>query len=225
MTLLISHIPKTAGTSLRSLVGKMSDDVVWVYDSQLQLNNPNIEFLTEFRKKPLPSTVMGHFSYGSHRLLGIEAEYATVLRNPFERILSLYRHQRLLPDSRFAAELKSGMSVGEFVASRITAMTNNHMCRVLAGVSPDAGHQINDTWLLEHAKHNLSRHYSLVGVSEDIGPFIKRLGARLGWAQAELPHENVTAGDPIEVSDKDRDTIVENNLLDIELYAHVKKHV
>lgn len=96
MTLLISHIPKTAGTSLRRLVSAMSDDVLWIYDRELQLNNPDVEFLADFRRKPPPSVVMGHFSYGSHRLLGIEAEYATVLRNPYERIVSLYRHQKSL---------------------------------------------------------------------------------------------------------------------------------
>lgn len=223
MTLLISHIPKTAGTSLRRLVSAMSDDVLWVYDRELQLNNPDVEFLADFRRKPPPSVVMGHFSYGSHRLLGIEAEYATVLRNPYERIVSLYRHQKSLPDSRFATELTSGMSVGEFVASGITAMTNNHMCRVLAGVSSDAGYRINERWLLEHAKHNLDRHYSVVGISEHIGSFIEQLSDRLGWPQAVLPHENITSGSPVEVSDQDRDSIVESNLLDIELYAYVKK--
>lgn len=60
-------------------------------------------------------------------------------------------------------------------------MTNNHACRVIAGIAPDAGMLINERWLLDLALHNLQRHYLLVGTLDNLSDFLAALGARLHW--------------------------------------------
>lgn len=53
MTLLLSHIPKTAGTSLRRLVEKCHPDVVlYAYHGELSLLNPQLDFVNSFRSRP-----------------------------------------------------------------------------------------------------------------------------------------------------------------------------
>ena len=219
--LLISHIPKTAGTSLLDFVKANAADPFLVYDAQLALGSPDIEFIQAFRVRALPDVIMGHFSHGVHRLLGVAPRYASVFRDPIDRVVSLYRHQLRLPGSRFAAQLAAGMGLEEFVTSGITEMTNNHMCRIVAGIPPDAGMMIHDDWLLDLALHNLRRHYLLVGVQEHVDAFAAALAVRQGWAVDRLSIANAAETRPESLPPQTWDAIASHNLLDIRLYQHV----
>ena len=90
--LLFSHVPKTAGTSLRILAARFMADAAFVYSGEFSLLSPNIEFIKGFREKPLPRLIMGHFSYGVHRFIGASPRYACVMRDPVQRVVSFYRH-------------------------------------------------------------------------------------------------------------------------------------
>lgn len=203
------------------MVGNLSPNTVWAYDAELSLGNPNLEFIRQFRENTAPSVLMGHFSYGVHRILRLQPQYITVLRNPVERVISLYRYQKQLPQSAFAEYFRQGLSLYDFVGRGITEMTNNHACRVIAGIAPDAGMVIHERWLLELALHNLQRHYLLVGTLENIDHFILALGELLNWQSMEFPRENVTHGEQFELDQLTRDCIIKNNQLDIELYEYV----
>jgi hypothetical protein len=219
--LLISHIPKTAGTSLKTLIERCNPDVVFVYERQLALGNPDFNFIMRFRELPAPSVVMGHFSFSVHRLLGVQPRYASVLRDPIQRITSLYRYQRSLPDSPFAEALHGGMTLAEFVSSGITEMTNNHMCRMIAGVPAEEGGVIRERWLLEYALHNLLRYYEVVGVVEQYDKVIAKLASVLGWPRYSIPIINVTKGKHVSIDKRTYKIILDNNRLDFELYQKV----
>ncbi|WP_428246378.1 hypothetical protein [Ferrovibrio sp.] len=223
MTLLLCHIPKTAGTSLRRLAERFSPDAAFVYEPVLALGAPDLDFAKAFRARPAPSLLMGHFSYGVHRLLGLEPRYATVLREPIARVVSLYRFLKIDAASPFSAAAR-GMSLQAFIASGITEMTNNHMCRMIAGIPPEPGCIITDDWLLGLALHNLERHFALVGTLEAMPGFMASLAQALHWpAETQLPAENVTTGERPDLSADDLSTVTAHNRLDIELYATVSR--
>ena len=159
MTYLISHIPKTAGTSLKTLVINLNPDTTLIYGGELSLGCPDLEFSMRFRDSTKPKLIMGHFSYGAHRLLAIEPKYITILREPISRVISLYYFLKTQPNHPLAAYFNEGISINEFVSLEITEMTNNHMCRIIAGIAPEAGMNINDEWLLDLAIHNIKQHY------------------------------------------------------------------
>lgn len=224
MTLLISHIPKTAGTSLAALVRRFNLDAEWVYENQLLLGSPNLDYLLNFQKTRPPSVVMGHFSFGAHRFLGLKPQYATVLRTPLDRVISFFRFQKSLNKSPFSRYFEKGISLEEFVTSGITETTNNHMCRMIAGIPPESGMVIGDQWLLDLAIHNLKTHYKFVGILENLNPFLNKLGEYLNWSNFKLPIENKTDGPIIRLDLSTIEVIHAMNSLDNRLYDYVKKN-
>ncbi len=81
------HIPKTAGTSFISILDSHYDNnyhkIYVPYDwKQLSQNIP-----ADFSSYNL---LRGHFGYGIHRLLSKKPIYLTMLRDPFETVISLY---------------------------------------------------------------------------------------------------------------------------------------
>jgi hypothetical protein len=207
--------------SLRALVERNSPDALFLYNAELSLGNPNIDFIANFRNSPKPSVVMGHFSYSVHRMLGVAPCYVTVLREPIARVVSLYRYWRANPDPAVAAYFKAGISLHDFVTKEITEQTNNHMCRMIAGIPPEAGLSLNEQWLLELAIHNLKRHYALVGTQERLPEFIVALGRQLNWGAVDVPRINESTGDPVKLDDRTRKVIADRNALDIKLYEYV----
>lgn len=221
--LLVCHVPKTAGTALKELVRQHAPDTCFAYDRQLSLVDPDLDFITGFRRCPPPSVVMGHFSFGAHRFLRVPPRYAIVLREPVARVVSLYRYQRSLPDSPFAGHFNGDASLRGFVGSGITEMTNNHMCRIVAGVAPDVGKVIEGSWLLDCALHNLERFFGLVGLHERIDAFTASLCRTMQWPDSPLTRHNVTDGEYPAMDDATMDLLLERNALDIALYDHACK--
>jgi hypothetical protein len=228
--LLFCHIPKTAGSSLKTLVGQASRSVAWVYKGELALGNPNLEFARSFRAAPRPDMVMGHFSFGGHRLLGIAPRYATILRHPIDRVVSLYRHQTALTASggpvspEIADAIRNGLTLRGFITSQVTEMTNNHMCRMIAGIPPEAGMKLTESWLLDLALHNLRRHFLVAGTVAAIDDAVAAVGKLLGWRDPRLGVENTSEGAAPELGADTLATLSEFNALDLQLYREVADH-
>jgi hypothetical protein len=221
--LLFSHVPKTAGTSLRALATRLTPDTAFVYSGEFALGNPNIDFIKEFREKPSPPLIMGHFSYGVHRFIGTPPRYALVMRDPVMRIISLYRMiYRDAPNSPYAKFFRENGTLKDFVAGGFTEQTNNHVTRMCAGIPPDAGLLIKDRWLFECALHNLRRHYVLIGLIERLELFVAAMGKLLGWPETQVPMENVGTGEQVILDTETRSLIEDHNALDFELYELVK---
>jgi hypothetical protein len=216
--LLVTHIPKTAGTSLKSLLTAHCQEVLLIYGGELSLQSPNIEFARDFRSIKLPTVVMGHFSYGVHRLLGVPPRYAAVFRDPIERVVSLYRHQRR---STHTQQIDPHVSLADFVSSSRTEMTNNHMCRMVAGIPPESGMVIKSQWLLELAIHNLERHYEIIGTLDHLDQALPQFSRLLGVDLAKFPCENTSSNCRPEVDRSTLEVLQDFNELDIQLYEYV----
>lgn len=219
--LLITHIPKTAGTSLRNVLAKLSSGVVQIYGGELALASPDIEFIRRFRASPKPRAVMGHFSYGIHRLLGVPPRYAAVFREPTERIISLYRHQKRSPSPQYVDRMNADMSLEDFVYSAITEMTNNHMCRIIAGIPPESGLIINADWLLDLAIHNLQRHFEIVGTVDQFEKAIEKFSHALDLGGVVALGDNVSRNARPELNERTMQVLREFNELDFRLYDFV----
>ncbi len=236
--LYFMHVPKTAGTSLRMLVHNrlFPGRVREVYDDFGYWNRPAL------RDRVGDGDVLyGHFCHGFHALLGDrDPRYVTVLRDPVERVVSLYWHQRNVPGAPFHGLINGqNLGIADFVEARLTEESDNHQVRMLAAhygrvrrwreiagnrlYRALTGNPTRPLWtraLLRRAKANIRRNFLHVGRTEDMGATLDVLAelAGVGRETLVLGRENVLRPDGYRLSPGDRRVIENANELDLELY-------
>ena len=101
---LFLHIPKTAGTTLRSIVDQNLGpvNVLTYYNQNSRQLQDNLDAYLTF--KPNFRAIIGHFRFGFHKLLNRPSTYITFLRHPVARTISQYKeffvnHPHHLQDS------------------------------------------------------------------------------------------------------------------------------
>jgi len=112
--------------------------------------------------------VIGHFWFGLHEHVARPSVYVTALRNPVERVLSLYYYTRL----------QDSISLDRFVAEPPFREVDNDQTRRLAGADPGIGECTPA--MLATAKENL-RRFAVVGTIERLDDTLALLRRRFGW--------------------------------------------
>ncbi|HEY0080868.1 MAG TPA: polyhydroxyalkanoic acid system family protein [Pyrinomonadaceae bacterium] len=221
---LFLHIPKAGGQTLGEFVYNQCRAEESGEDALLKAG---VAYLTYgFLKEPdlsVPAhvrsllqrrdlrAVIGHFWFGLHEHVARPSNYITLLRNPLERVVSLY----------YYAKLSETMSMEEFVTSPPFKEVDNDQTRRIAGDDPEIGGCTSET--LRKAKENLRKHFAVVGLTERFDETLVLLKRRLGWTREVLsyprnvnPHRMPTASLPQAVVDAAR----RRNELDFELWQY-----
>ena len=173
--------------------------------------------------------VFGHQCGGWHSLLaqGQPHAYITMLREPVERVLSLYSHCRL--SEHYLGPALAGKDIAYFLTSGVSATGDNGMVRQLCGRDEfyqKPGHEMKipvgqvTRADLEAAKRNL-RACAVVGVSEQFPAFMAAMRHRFGWRSTHWRNENVTRWPRLRRGDLDgrqRQAVEQATALDRELY-------
>lgn len=195
-TVLFLHIPKAGGTTLGEYVysqcraredqdeGLLNAGVLFIpygFFKEADLQVP--EYIRPTLGRGDLRAVVGHFWFGVHEHVARPWTYVTLLRDPVERVVSLYHYLKL----------EERMTLDEFAASPPFKEADNDQVRRIAGVDPEIGGCTRET--LEAAKENLRRHFSVIGVTERFDETLVLLNRRLGWTKevASYPR-NVNPG-------------------------------
>lgn len=226
-TVLFLHIPKAGGTTLGEFVfnqcradGEDEDEFIKsgvFFMSYGFFKEPDFsvpEYARKILCRPDLRAVVGHFWFGLHEHLNRPWTYVTVLRNPLERIVSLYHYLKL----------EEKMSFEQFAFSPPFKEADNDQTRRLAGVDPEIGGCTPEH--LRAAQENLRKHFSVVGVTERLDETFILLKRRLGWTKevASYPR-NVNPKKPLanSLSDRIKKAIRKRNELDYELHQYANK--
>ncbi len=144
----------------------------------------------------------------------------TVLRDPIDRLISLYYRYRLDPGYPYHKELQT-MSLADFVASGQHVQTyqaDNDQVRRLSGVDFDSG---ENCWgAVDQAMRNLES-FTVVGVYGWTVPLRAAIREHIGLTLPTLPHVSVDQERPTtgQLDTVDLEAIQEYNQLDLMLYS------
>lgn len=230
--LLFAHIPKTAGTAARALFEHRfdSEQLALLYD------RPPGTPLAHFLEVPQIArdryeAVVGHFAFGLHHFITRPVRYITFLRDPVERVVSLYYHNVHRASRHYDQIHAQGIDLGRFVRDRISYQVENSMTQFLAGIEHVAGGDRRvfrngcPDRMLDLAQRNLVDWFDLVAITERSLESFALLTRYLGLPDLPAPRQNENRERPaVETMDeKILDEIRRINELDVELYRFARE--
>ena len=219
-TLIYVHIPKTAGTTLYSILKRnLERDRIFFAHTAADLASLPAEERVRLQ------LIRGHFPYGIHRCLSQPVEYITILRDPIERTISNYYYVLRSPDHHLHERVVSQkMGLKEYILECPNKQLDNGQARMISGDGFQAPFGKCGRELLEQAKHNLQNSFSVVGLTERFDETVLLMARRFGWKRTHYVRRNATEKRlPREQLDPEiLEAVKAINALDLELYAFAK---
>lgn len=226
---VIVHIPKTAGTWLRAqLVPHYPEDRI----TPVALPGDLPSGASGFNKYSLISTHLG-YDLASQ----IDANLITTLREPVERVISLYHFWREHPVTDHGPGFAKRYSFEGFLDARdepavLCGIVNQQAWQIIADNSPhtrtsERFRNMSNQALLDTAKRHLNR-FTVVGLTEDLPRLAQDIKANLGICiDASASRMNVTSARPqkSEIGQRVLNKAAEAVELDTLLYEWVRERL
>lgn len=232
MTVLFLHIPKTAGSTLRSILQlqyknrhaiflKGSDPVLSFND---WLDNNTLEHI---------DLLFGHIDFGIHKNFTNEVEYVTMLRHPLNRIVSHYNYVKRESNHYLHSKvIDNNLSLKQFVENGYSLELNNGMVRVLIGAGGSHKNEYSkynipygkcENWMLKEAKENIKQYFKMVGLQEEFEKSIVMLKRTLNWNTFKPYVSQNRAIKKYKQLDEDTYNVIRKyNELDFQLFEYVQ---
>jgi hypothetical protein len=176
--MIFLHIPKTAGTTLRSIADLQygRKNVILYYHQKSQDTLNKLDYMLRDERHDYRALI-GHFHFGVHANLSQPARYVTFLRDPVSVTISAY-NERL---KTFTAEFEKpggGMKSIEDYLEEHRIAYSNWQTKMIAGLSNEVTATEAD---LERAMDHLDRHFAMAAPTTRFEEAMLLLSARLGW--------------------------------------------
>jgi hypothetical protein len=208
------------------------EQILAIYGRDIETPEQCVQRLHEPTRRAL-KLIRGHISYGIHNHLPwARCMYFTMVRNPTERVLSLWIYAWRSRPHHLYETLHALGSVEAALEKGVSTEFNNGMCRQLSGMDGPFPQEpyaktiwpYEDTVELYNKVIELvdRRHISL-GTTEYFDAFLYVLCETMGWANRE--HGKANAGPPSDkyvFSEGDLQAIKYYNMDDIALWEYAK---
>jgi hypothetical protein len=205
-TLIFMHLPKTAGSSFRDAVGRLYSGAerIYLYHPQGLKGAIDPERFPELplERRARLRFVAGHITYGLHEHVPRQSRYVTIVREPVDRVVSVYHHFRrvgaLGGTTPAAVEgrriLESSLSLEDWVFGRQRSDVDNLIVRLVSGRDAPFGQCPDD--MLDDALARVDESFEQVLIYAQLPRCMALLSARLGTSLPTLRKLNVNEQRP-----------------------------
>jgi len=211
LPLIIIHLPKTAGVSVKEIYRAwFSDGLLFHYFEEGKRGMPTKYDLVGMHSKERPIALYGHFN--KRRGFGVEQYYPdakqfiTILRDPFERAISGYYFLRNYGKNWKDQSRIPKNDIREYLLNFKGSMTNQFPCETT----------------LDNYKEVIESLFIEVGITEFLDESMTRIAQKLSkeYKPGSLPHLNATERDQSTPYDL-KEAFMEKNQLDYAIYNYV----
>jgi hypothetical protein len=239
-TIIFLHIPKTAGTSIRSVFNVLypcsylkkllrigsRGAILEIYDTSFDKNGAksklinNIPVFTSSKTKLL----IGHFNYGVHESISKSYEYVTFLRDPIKRIISFYNYVKE-NKKHHLNRVFNDFSLEQLLDEEVTIEFDNLQIRFLCNNGLNIPYGKITIENLNEAKRNIENRIAVFGIVERFDESLLLLKEKLKTRTPFYITKNITNKKFVALNKLDHAFIEKiNNLnrFDIELYKHAQ---
>ena len=244
-TLLFMHVPKTGGTTLRAALTDAYErpERTLLYGSHAIRGSYTSEAFRDLpaSERAAARLVYGHFSWGLHESVPGASAYAAVVREPVERVISVYDHYRhhkglrfhLLTSRARAADRvarqrvdieRDGLDLESWIFERAPREVDNQVVRQLTGMPQVPFGACPDTLLdeaLDNVRSRFVRLLVLERLADDVTALARDIGRPLRLGRRRKVNRRRQRLDAVPAAVRAR--IAELNRLDIALYERARE--
>lgn len=169
------HVPKTGGTSVRRAFEDHQDffELLPAYDDRGFFPMRDLESLSRAGYSGIDA-VYGHFSFGFHRQFSRRTRYVSLIRNPFDTVLSFYFFARY---EQKREALLNCRDIYEAIETVADPCFGNVITRMFAGLG---WADVVTRSSFDAAIENIERDFEFIGILEDLPRSLSRIGEYLG---------------------------------------------
>lgn len=180
------HVPKCGGTSLRVALESNARFFRILNSYNEHGHYPTSDLIKMSKALCLGiDGVYGHFNYGFHENFPRKTRYISMIRNPFDLVLSFYFYARY---QQKQDKIINCADIYEAIEKKVDLCFDNVITRMFADVPEDAPVTAD---VYARALKHLDKDFDFVGILEDIPRTSARIGLYLGINLGIL-HENIT---------------------------------
>ncbi|XP_022645423.1 uronyl 2-sulfotransferase-like [Varroa destructor] len=198
LRLYYNRIPKTAGTTMLSILHRLAERNHFSHYSSVVYNRRNLtdreqlELVLNVTKAVPPASFDRHVHFVNFNLLGQASPvFINVVRDPVERVVSDYYYRRAVARKNLDSSsvtpslywlnkpIEECIRRGDAECRYVTGYTQiGHMVPYFCGHNIRCS-VVNDPWALQHAKRNIELYYDVVGLVEMLPETVAVLQHRL----------------------------------------------